>query len=33
MYKNWRDLIRPKKLQFETESLTNTYGKFYAEPF
>lgn len=33
MYKNWRDLIRPKKLQAETESLTNTYGKFYAEPF
>lgn len=33
MYKNWRDLIRPKKLQVETESLTNTYGKFYAEPF
>ena len=33
MYKNWRDLIRPKKLQAETELLTNTYGKFYAEPF
>jgi DNA-directed RNA polymerase subunit alpha len=33
MYKNWRDLIRPKKLQVETESLTDTYGKFYAEPF
>ena len=33
MYKNWRDLIRPKKLQVETESLTSTYGKFYAEPF
>ncbi len=33
MYKNWRDLIRPKKLQVEAESLTNTYGKFYAEPF
>jgi DNA-directed RNA polymerase subunit alpha len=33
MYKNWRDLIRPKKLQVEPESLTNTYGKFYAEPF
>ena len=33
MYKNWRDLIKPKKLQFETESLTNCYGKFYAEPF
>ena len=33
MYKNWRDLIRPKKLQVEAESYTNTYGKFYAEPF
>jgi DNA-directed RNA polymerase subunit alpha len=33
MYKNWRDLIKPKKVQVETESLTNTYGKFYAEPF
>ena len=33
MYKNWRDLIKPKKVQFESESLTNKYGKFYAEPF
>ena len=33
MYKNWRDLIKPKKVQVEAESLTNTYGKFYAEPF
>ncbi|HTP63989.1 MAG TPA: DNA-directed RNA polymerase subunit alpha [Geobacteraceae bacterium] len=33
MYKNWRDLIRPKKLQVEAESFSNTYGKFYAEPF
>ncbi len=33
MYKNWRDLIRPKKLQVEAETFSNTYGKFYAEPF
>ena len=33
MYRNWRDLIKPKKLQVETETLTNTYGKFSAEPF
>jgi len=33
MQKNWRDLIRPKRLQVEAESLTNTYGKFQAEPF
>jgi len=33
MYRNWRDLISPKKLQVESETLTNKYGKFYAEPF
>lgn len=33
MYKNWRDLIKPKQLQVEKETLTATYGKFYAEPF
>jgi DNA-directed RNA polymerase subunit alpha len=33
MYKNWRDLIKPKKVQVEAETLSNTYGKFYAEPF
>lgn len=33
MYNNWRDLIRPKQLQVEKESLTDTYGKFFAEPF
>ena len=33
MYKNWRDLIRPKKIQVESETLSGTYGKFYAEPF
>jgi DNA-directed RNA polymerase subunit alpha len=33
MYKNWRDLIRPKKIQVEAESFTDTYGRFYAEPF
>lgn len=33
MYKNWRDLIRPKKIQVESETLTETYGKFSAEPF
>ncbi len=32
MYRNWRDLIKPKKLQVEAESYTSTYGKFYAEP-
>jgi DNA-directed RNA polymerase subunit alpha len=33
MYKNWRDLIKPKRLQVEAETLTDRYGKFYAEPF
>jgi len=33
MYKNWRDLIKPKRLQVETDTLTGEYGKFYAEPF
>lgn len=31
MYKNWRDLIKPKRL--EAAELTGTYGKFVAEPF
>src|SRR4029079_3703353 len=30
--RNWRDLIRPRKLEVETESLTATYGKFTCEP-
>ena len=30
--RNWRDLIRPKKLEVETESLTDNYGKFTCEP-
>ena len=30
--KNWRDLIKPRRLQVDAESLTPTYGKFIAEP-
>ena len=30
--RNWRDLIRPKKLEVEPESLTESYGKFTCEP-
>ena len=30
--KNWRDLIKPKGLVVDQETLTNTYGKFVAEP-
>jgi DNA-directed RNA polymerase subunit alpha len=32
MQKNWRDLIRPKSMLVERESLSATYGKFVAEP-
>src|SRR5262247_1246054 len=30
---NWRDLIKPKRLEVEEKSLTPTYGKFFGEPF
>src|SRR5438309_6089165 len=30
--RNWRDLIRPRKLEVEADSLTPTYGKFTCEP-
>ncbi len=32
-YKSWKDLIRPKRLEVEKETLTLFYGKFVAEPF
>ncbi len=32
MHRNWRDLIRPKHLLMDRETLTPTYGKFFAEP-
>jgi len=32
MQKNWRDLIKPKKLEVDKDTLTLTYGKFVAEP-
>jgi DNA-directed RNA polymerase subunit alpha len=31
-YRNWRDLIKPKALVVDKDSLTQTYGKFFAEP-
>ncbi len=31
--RNWRDLIKPKKLEAEDKNLTATYGKFVGEPF
>jgi len=30
--KNWRDLIKPKGLDVDKESLTHSYGKFIAKP-
>jgi len=32
MQKNWRELIKPKKLEVDKGTLTNRYGKFVAEP-
>ena len=33
MHKSWKDLIRPRRLEVEKETLTPFYGKFFAEPF
>jgi DNA-directed RNA polymerase subunit alpha len=33
MHRNWRDMIKPKKLEVDDKSLTPTYGKFVGEPF
>src|SRR5512139_125394 len=33
MHKNWSELIKPKSLQIDKDTLTATYGKFTAEPF
>lgn len=32
IHKNWRDLIKPKRLQVDKDTLTPQYGKFFAEP-
>ncbi|MBI5682267.1 MAG: DNA-directed RNA polymerase subunit alpha [Deltaproteobacteria bacterium] len=32
MHKNWLDLIKPKRLEVDKDTLTNTYGKFVIEP-
>ncbi len=32
MYKSWRELLKPKKLDIESDTLTDYYGKFTAEP-
>src|SRR5207247_1080224 len=30
---NWRELIKPKRLEVDEKSLTPTFGKFFGEPF
>lgn len=30
--KNWRELIKPKRIEIDSESYTNSYGKFMCEP-
>jgi len=30
--RNWRELIRPRRLEFEEDTLTSNYGRFYCEP-
>ncbi len=32
MQRSWKTLIKPKKLEVEADSLTETYGRFIAEP-
>ncbi|MFQ5586331.1 MAG: DNA-directed RNA polymerase subunit alpha, partial [Thermodesulfobacteriota bacterium] len=32
MQKNWRHLIKPKKLEVDADTLSATYGEFVAEP-
>ena len=33
LHSNWRELIKPKRLEVDEKSLTPTYGKFVGEPF
>ena len=32
MQNDWRDLIKPKSVEFDDKELTPTYGRFFAEP-
>ena len=32
MYRNWRNVIRPRGLEFDEKEVTTTYGKFVASP-
>ncbi|TXD35466.1 DNA-directed RNA polymerase subunit alpha [Lujinxingia vulgaris] len=33
MYRNWRDLIKPREVEIDQRSKTDTYAKFVCEPF
>src|SRR4030095_5235409 len=33
VHSNWRELMKPKRLEVDDKSLTPTYGKFFGEPF
>ena len=33
MQKDWRNLIKPKAIEFDEKEVTPTYGRFLAEPF
>ncbi|HEX9920531.1 MAG TPA: DNA-directed RNA polymerase subunit alpha [Candidatus Methylomirabilis sp.] len=33
MFQNFKGFQKPKRLEYETETLTPTYGRFFAEPF
>jgi DNA-directed RNA polymerase subunit alpha len=32
MHNDWRDLIKPKAVEFDEKELTPSYGRFFAEP-
>jgi len=32
VYKNWRDLIKPRRVDIDPTSISDTYGKFVAKP-
>ena len=32
MYRNWRDLIKPRDVRIDTDTKTETYTKFFCEP-
>ena len=32
MYRNWRKMIRPKRIEFEENEVTSVYGRFVARP-